>query len=207
MSRRAQTRMVLPHPSQPWWCAGLLVDPAASELGPCSSPSTPSPKTRFFVWRDAKNDAGHRQLWFTHALLLQPDWLQKTGDGSTVIRLHRRPQRHRILQGVSIERHLSRIFPARPRSLASVLIPRPAALGVLLRPCGRPSGLGFQIKNLLWLRPLRGEIFSSEPPQKDTPSTLGAGHLASLRARVSRGQSGQIQTGEKQWHSTKTTSS
>ncbi len=51
-----------------------------------------------------------------------------------------------------------------------------------------------------------GEIFSSEPPQKDTPSALGAGHLASLRAGVSRGQSGQIQTGETQWHSTKTRS-
>ena len=36
---------------------------------------------------------------------------------------------------------------------------------------------------------------------------LGAGHLASLRAGVSRGQSGQTQTGEMTWHSTKTTSS
>jgi len=32
------------------------------------------------------------------------------------------------------------------------------------------------------------------------------GTLASLRARVSRGNFGQIQTGEKQWHSTKTKS-
>jgi hypothetical protein len=35
---------------------------------------------------------------------------------------------------------------------------------------------------------------------------LGAGHLASLRARVSRVTFGQIQTGEMTWHSTKTRS-
>jgi hypothetical protein len=32
-----------------------------------------------------------------------------------------------VQQNIFIERHLSRIFPASPRSLASVLIPRPAA--------------------------------------------------------------------------------
>ena len=50
-----------------------------------------------------------------------------------------------------------------------------------------------------------GEIFLRSLRRKHI-SALGAGHLASLRARVSRGQSGQIQTGEMTWHSTKTKS-
>ena len=66
-----------------------------------------------------------------------------------------------------------------------------------------PSGLGFQqqisrAKNTL-------EI-SCRSLRRKHISALGAGHLTSLRARVSRRQSGQIQTGEKQWHSTETTS-
>ena len=46
---------------------------------------------------------------------------------------------------VSVESHFSRIYPAITRSLASVLILRPAALGLLLR-LRRPSGLGIQRK-------------------------------------------------------------
>ena len=41
-----------------------------------------------------------------------------------------------------------------------------------------------------------------DPPKKTPLGTWERGTLASLRARVSRRQSGQIQTGEKQWHST-----
>lgn len=105
--------------------------------------------------------------------------------------------------GVSGERQFSRIFPVHPRSLASVLSPRPSALGVLLRLC-RPSGLGFQRKISLRLRPLRARFCLRSLRRKTRLRRLGAGHLASLRAGVSRGQYGLIQTGEKQWHSTKT---
>jgi hypothetical protein len=46
----------------------------------------------------------------------------------------------------------------------------------------------------------------SEPSEKARLRPWERGTLASLRARVSRGNFGQIQTGEKQWHSTKTKS-
>jgi hypothetical protein len=101
-----------------------------------------------------------------------------------------------LRRDIFIERHLSRIFPASPRSLASVLIPRPAARRGLLRPCGRPTGFGFQkIFSAIPQRTRNEKIFRTF--RKSAAWHLGAGHLASLRARVSRGQPGQIQTGEK----------
>jgi hypothetical protein len=73
-------------------------------------------------------DDGGRTVRFIHSLPLQPERRRATVDGSTAVRSHRRPERSRVLQtGVSVKRHFSRIFPAHPRSLASVLIPRPAA--------------------------------------------------------------------------------
>ena len=147
MNELAQTRTILLRISEPNTGTGLLLAPAAPELEPCNSHSTPSPKTRPSAWQGAEDDASHRKLWLTRSLPLLPDQWQTTEYRSTAVGLRRHPRRHRILQGVSIEHHLSRIFPAHPRSLASVLIPRPAALGLLLRPCGRPSGLGFQTKN------------------------------------------------------------
>ncbi len=148
MNQLPQTRTILPRTSQPHRGTGLLLAPSALELEPCNSHSTPSPKTRPSAWQGTEDDASHRKQWSTHSLLSQPEQWQTTEYRCTAVRLHRHPHCHRILQGVSIKHHLSRIFPAHPRSLASVLIPRPAALGVLLRPCGRPSGLGFQTKNL-----------------------------------------------------------
>ena len=94
-------------------------------------------------------------------------------------------------------------FPCSPSVTRSVLFPRPAALGVLLRPDGRPSGLGFQRK----ITPKEQSIFFfGASTERHAFGTWERGTLASLRAGVSRGQSGQIQTGEKQWHSTKTKS-
>src|SRR5665213_1447305 len=69
---------------------------------------------------------------------------------------------------------------------ARVSGPRPAALGVLLRPDGRPPGLGFQRK----ITPKNSRDFSSEPPQKDTPSTLGANHSRALRVCAPADHSG-----------------
>ena len=63
------------------------------------------------------------------------------------------------ISGVFVESHISRISPAITRSLASVLIPRPAALDVLLRPTGALQVWVSKEKSPLRLRPLRGEIF------------------------------------------------
>lgn len=74
----------------------------------------------------------------------------------------------------------------------------------------RPPGQGFQTKvsqrdKRARLRPRIRARFFFGASTESTPSALGAGHLASLRARVSRVQSGQIQSGEIEWHSMKTT--
>lgn len=105
----------------------------------------------------------------------------------------------RCLQtGVSVKRHLSRIRPCLTRPLARCLSRARRHGAALLRtPCA-----------------LRVSAFRKsfvQRTQKDFPNlpkkrrlALGAGHLTSLRAGVSRVRTGQIQTGEKQWHSTKT---
>lgn len=102
-----------------------------------------------------------------------------------------------LQQNVSIERHFSRIFPAFPRSLASVLIPRPAALAVLLR-LTPPFGFRFSENLFGHFRKDRGKKRFPEPSENAPLGTRERGTLASLRARVSRGNFGQIQTGEKQ---------
>jgi hypothetical protein len=127
MSWQAHIPTTLARTSQQQGEAGLLLALATQQLGLCNSPPTPSPKDRFFA-RRGREDDGERSAWITHSLLLQPDRWEVSTSGSTAVRLHQHPEHHASLQtGVSIERHLSRIFPAHPRSLASVLIPRPAA--------------------------------------------------------------------------------
>jgi single-strand DNA-binding protein len=85
-----------------------------------------------------------------------------------------------------------RIFPAFPRSLASVLIPRPAASPFCFG-CAALKGFGFQ-KIFSAIPQKRGKKRFSEPSEKARLRPWERGTLASLRARVSRGQSGQIQT-------------
>jgi hypothetical protein len=93
----------------------------------CNRPSIPSPQYRPFAWRDAEGDAKHWNVRSTRSLLLQPEAWQTTGYGSTAVWSHRHPYIGALQINVSIERQFSRIFPAHPRSLASVLFPRPAA--------------------------------------------------------------------------------
>jgi hypothetical protein len=127
VSRQTFIQTTLARPSQSRREARLLLVLAAPHLETCISPSTPSPKDRFFA-RQGTEDDGERTAWFIHSLLLQRDRWQASTSGSTVVWLHRHPERHASLQAsVSMERHLSRIFPASPRSLALVPIPRPAA--------------------------------------------------------------------------------
>jgi hypothetical protein len=143
-----------------------LADPSRRR---CNWPSISSPQCRALAWRDTEDDAKRWDVWFTRSLLVQPEAWQATGHGSTGVQLHRHPYIGAFQAGVSVERQFSCIFPAHPRSLASVLIPRPAALGVLLRyaPCGFRLSENLCAKN--------AKRFS-EPSEKDTPSALGAGH-------------------------------
>jgi hypothetical protein len=172
---------------------------AGAALGSRNWPSIPSSQYRLFAWLDAEDDAKHWNMWSTRSLLLQPETWQTTGYGSPGIWLDRHPYIGAHQTSVSTERQFSRIFPAHPRSLASVLIPRAAARRVSASHSVRPVGFGFQ-KILCATNAKR----FSEPSEKDAAWPWERGTLASLRARVSRGQSGQIQTGEKQWHSTPT---
>lgn|GEM_PF-6669012 len=182
--------------------------------GACSVPAPVSSALRpfyFIARRQAPRIAGYgeqcrvtRRAWFTRSLLEYPDMLQAAAKGSAALWFQWRPDGD-FLQQERFRREPSlRIFPAPPRSLAPCLSRALRHVDVLLR-LRRPTGLGFQRKISLRLRPkVRARSILRSLRRKHI-STLGAGHLASLRAGVSRGQSGQIQTGEMTWHSTKTT--
>jgi hypothetical protein len=140
VKRRAQTRTMLTRTSQPRRAASLFLAPTAPELELCNSPSIPSPIDRFFAWQGAEAN-GERTAWFAHCLLLQPDRRRTIAYSSVAVQLHWHPERHAVLHAsVSVKRIPPRIFPAYPRSLALVLIPRPAALRVSASayqpPCG-----------------------------------------------------------------------
>ena len=198
MIPRAHTRTALPRTSQPLRKVSFFLTPTVPALELCISPSTPSPKTRFFAWRASEDDAGQSTAQFTHTLLSQPDGWETTGYLSTAFRLHRRPERLAVLQtGVSVKRHFSSYFPCSP----SV-----TRFGAYPAPCGtaRLCFFGFQkIFSARTQRPPKEKIFRTF--RKCVAWPWERGTLASLRARVSRGHSGKYNQGELTWHSTKTT--
>jgi hypothetical protein len=130
VSRRVQVRTMLVHTSQRVRGGGSIPALADPSRRLCNWPSIPSPRRRPFAWRNAEGDAKHWNVRPTHALLLQPEAWQTTGHGSPTVWSHRHPYIGALQTSVYLERQFSRIFPAHPRSLASVLIPRPAALRV-----------------------------------------------------------------------------
>jgi hypothetical protein len=206
MSQKAHIHTILARASQPHKGAGILAL-AAPELEPHNSPSTPSPVGRFLAWQGTEDD-GERTARFSHSLLLQPGCWPRTMSSSTTVRLHQHPERHRVLQaGVSVMRQFSCIFPAHPRSLASVLLPRPAARRCSASHFVRPAGLGFQRKNLAAaLAQSTGEIFCSEPPQKAHLGTWERGTSRRFAQECPEGNPGKYKQGETPWHSTKTKS-
>jgi hypothetical protein len=200
MSRRAHTQTTLARNSQARREADPLLAFAAPALKRRISPSTPSPKDRSFAWRGAE-DARGRTAWLALSLLLEPDLWQVSPIGPITVWLHRHPERHRVLQtGVSIERHLSRIFPAHPRSLASVLYPRPAARRVSASAMP-PFGLRLS-ENLCATNAKR----FSEPSAKAPLGTWERGTSRRFAQECPEGNPGKYKQGETQWHSTKTTS-
>ena len=121
------------------------------------------------------------------------------------------------LRTVSARAPFLQFFPCSPSVTRSVLFPRPAGTARLcFTDCGawvsrngkmvapQPVPYGFRFpENLLCIE--RKKHFPDPPKKRRLP--LGAGHLASLRARVSRCSSGQKPTWRKtSWHSTKTPS-
>jgi hypothetical protein len=78
-----------------------------------------------------------RRSWPTLCLLSRIRGRQQEGSSAASLRL--RPLASTLQMIVAVERQFSCIFPAHPRSLASVLIPRPAALRVLLFPDSSPN--------------------------------------------------------------------
>jgi len=157
------------------------------------------------------DDAKHWNVRFTHSLLLQPGARQATGYGSTAVWFDRHPYIGALQTGVSIERQFSRIFPAHPRSLASVLIPRPAA---------RRCSASFATANalLVWVSKQKppaqqsarltargaGEVFLRSLRRKHIGLGSGA-HSRRFAQECPEGIPGKYNQGEKQWHSTKTT--
>jgi hypothetical protein len=200
VSRRAQKRTTQPRTSQLRRAASLFLAPTAPELELCNSPSIPSPIDRFFAWQGAEAN-GERTAWFTHCLLLQPDRWRTRAYSSIAVRLRRHPERHTALHAsVSVQRHLSRIFPAFPRSLASVLIPRPAATA-------RLCFFGFQKIFSTTSRNERGKKRFSEPSENASLGLGSGAHSRRFAQECPEGNPGKYKQGETQWHSTKTTSS
>jgi hypothetical protein len=78
-----------------------------------------------------------RRSWPTLCLLSGIRGRQQ--ESSVLVLLRSRPFASTLQMIVAVERQFSCIFPAHPRSLASVLIPRPAALRVLLFPDSSPN--------------------------------------------------------------------
>jgi len=151
------------------------------------SPSPPSPFLRLFAWRQA-NDDGSLAVWFTHFLLLQPD-SAASNHKVRVSAVASASSNGRLQADVSIEHQFSRIFPAHPRSLASVLVPRPITPahnnrapgtpilrhGAALLRLRRPAGFGFQKIFSANLRTERGRKDFPNLPKKRRLA-LGAGH-------------------------------
>ena len=199
MSGHTPIRMILPHASQPRR-DGLFCH-IGSGWRLCHPPSTLSPASRSITWAGGSQRCGSAES----AVHPPPLSLLSTRRA----RQSGFPCRPVIWAFFSVPpgKYFHRepslpYFPCSPSITRSVLLPRPAALGVLLR-LRRPPGLGFQRK----ITPKeQSRFFFGASTERHAFGTWERGTLASLRAGVSRGQSGQIQTGEKQWHSTKTKS-
>jgi hypothetical protein len=200
VSRQTYIQATLVRTSQSRREARLLPALTSPHLEMCISPSTPSPRDRFFAWQGVEDDGG-RTVWFIHSLPLQPERRRASVDGSTAVWLHRHSKHHAVLQtGVSIERHLSSIFPAHPRSLASVPIPRPAARRVSASaspPCGLRLSENLCAEN--------AKTFS-EPSVKAPLGTWERGTSRRFAQECPEGNPGKYKQGETQWHSTKTKS-
>jgi len=166
MSRRAQIQTTPERTSPPLREVGRLFVLTAQTLEPCALASTPSFKHRSFAWQSTRDDANHRRAWLTHTLLLQPEVWRAAANGSVAARSRRRLCDDGLQQSVSIERHLSRIFPAHPRSLAQCLS----------RAVRHGTALLFRLsENLFSKSPHRTRTKRFSEPSENAPFGLGSG--------------------------------
>ncbi len=202
MSRRAHMPTILACTSQPRIEMSLLLALAALDGGPHTSPSAVSRFSRFFARQERGHYSATRCGSPTHCFCNRTWWPPNTkglllpgGDG--------------VRRAMDPSDRCFRRAPSLPYFPCSPSVTR---FGAYPAPCGT-ARLCFGLAALrvtafrksLCKEQDRKKIFRTF--RKSAAWHLGAGHLASLRAGVSRGQSGQIQTGEMTWHSTKTTSS
>ncbi len=123
----------------------------------------------------ARQQCGRAQVRFPHSPLVnasskarEDGRLRRTGCESGVS-LSRYPR-----TSVYVKRHLSRIFPCLTRSLASVLIPRPAARHGSASHCVRPCGFRLS-ENLFGKSPHRTRTKRFSEPSEKAPFGLGSG--------------------------------
>jgi len=98
-------------------------------------PSSPASSAR--SQRVIRAELCGRRSWPTLCLLSRIRGRQQEDSAPALLRT--RPPASTLQMIVAVEHQFSCIFPAHPRSLASVLIPRPAALRVLLFPDSSPN--------------------------------------------------------------------
>ncbi len=163
----------------------------SSALSAIRAHSASSPEDRSVAWQGRESDAMSLEEHDSPTLCLS---IGICGRRQRRVPLH--PGCDGVLmetpfsRNVSVVGHLSRIFPAPPRSLARCLSRALRHVDVLLR-LRRPAGLGFQTKNLPAAAAPAGRDFFFGASAESTSRPWERGTLASLRAGVSRGQSGK----------------
>ena len=176
--------------SHPW--SRDLFRHAGSAMDLCNSASSQSPAYRSFARQPVvSHDAD--AMSFTRSLLSLHGLEPATEDGFAAPWFDRHPYIGALQTAVSVDRQFSRIVPCSPSVTRFGAFPAPHH-PIAQRPRdGNPDSAARRV--LLFPDSSPNQVRWVPAPEK-APSALGAGRLASLRAGVSRGQSGQIQPGE-----------
>jgi hypothetical protein len=200
MSQHAHLQTTLARTFQLRREEGSLLVLATLHREPCIPPSTSSPRSRSFAYSGARHRRGPFGVVIPRPAFAA-EFTDQQAQEFAAVWLRRHPYIDALQMSVSIERHLSRIFPAHPRSLASVLIPRhitPSRKGRgPWRFCGT-SGSAF-----FGLLPQPGAL---GPRSKKCTLGLGSGaHSRRFAQECPEGNPGKFKQEKFQWHSTKTT--
>ena len=127
MSQRAHIPTILARTFQPRIETSLLLALAALDEDPHTSPTAVSPFFRLFARQDAGGTTAPPGVVHSPSAFIARLGGQRTQKVFYCPVSMASDAQWTLQTGVSVDRHLSRIFPAHPRSLASVLTPRPAA--------------------------------------------------------------------------------